>query len=364
MGQQPGNGGGRDNPHDILSVLEPGLRATIEAAERGEAETQDDLSSTVQKRKKFPVSSVVIRSSLALLLSFILVGGWVVNARREKPPLGPPVPADLEGMQETLATLEKTAERVRTKWNEMSESVQTAFRTFYSQGDLQLALDASQSSSDTIGFLAERYVKKIKYTPLPEEEESKDEKEDYALCNMVVTATLRAVEIRLDQLAKLEKFAAEHPGTPEMLVERLTNMVSIQKIIESSDQKVSEIFQELLGFVERAKFWRSTSEKKRVENLTMPALEIPFPFTRLAEAVNSSVEREELRSLSPAKILGWQEQWNVPGLQGIIYHIKGAIEGSCSLQQKERASALAGWAQDKAVRLRLMHPFTIAVSLL
>ncbi|CDJ54202.1 hypothetical protein, conserved [Eimeria brunetti] len=415
MGQWPEHGGGPGAPHGLLPGFGSLLGPKVDDAVAEESESEDASSTTVPPKKKLPVSPVMLRASAALLLPILLLSGLAVHARRERRPVGAPVPTDREGLKGTLDSLEKAAESVRAKWNDLSEPVHEAFHSFYSPGGLQRVLDVPQNVPDAVGFLVDTYAKALKARPLPGEDASEEEKVDYALCNMVLEGTLRAVEIRLDQLAKLEKFAEEHPDTPvfhlgtsaaplwmnkaereeptvsfaeffrrieaegnnkaapskdsgpkvpEVLVERLTNLISVQKLIETSDRAVLETFKGVLGFVAQAKFGRDTSGKKRVDNFVIPPLDVPFPFARLADVVDRTAARAKLRSFSPSKMRLWEKQWHVPGLQGVISNLKGAIEGNSSFQKKERVAALSGWAQDKDVLSRLMHPFTIAISLL
>ena len=390
-------------------------RPTPDGAEPELRESEHELSTTLRMQRKTHAVPFWIGTSAVLLFFVLVLGGWKAVAKRERRPVGPPVPTDLEGLQGTLDVLDTAAERVRAKWNMSSEDVHVAFNSFYSPRSVELREVDPRTIPETVGLLVDTYVKALKSRPFPDKNASKEEKEEYALGNMLLTAVLDAVYFRLEQLTRMESFAAGNPGSevihlgirssllwmcdlekeedtvsfaqfcrdlqaagivklppqkgegprvPAAQVERLKGFAELSSLISSYDQKVFGKFRELLGFVAQAKFGRDGDGKVRLDNFYTSPFSFPFPFTRLAQAIERSSKRAEARRVSPSIVLGWMKHWNMPGLQSVIFVEKNRIVGSVYLQREERLSAVSGWMGRHAHITRLSHPFTIAVTLL
>ncbi|CDI83344.1 hypothetical protein, conserved [Eimeria acervulina] len=414
MEQRLVNEGGPTSPHAELPGSGLMQRPTPDGAEPELRESE--LSTTLRMQKKTHAVPFWIGAAAVFLFSLLVLGGWKAVAKRERRPVGPPVPTDPEGLKGTLDALEKAAERVRAKWTLSSEDVRAAFSSYYSPRNVASPREVDpRTIPGTVGLLVDTYVKALKSGPFPDKNASKEEKEEYALSNMLLSAVLDAVYTRLDQLTSMESFAAGNPGievvhlgvrtpllwmcdlekeedtvsfakfsrdlqaagivqlppqngegptAPEAQVERLKGYVKLNNLISSYDQKVLGIFQELLGFVAQAKFGRDSDGKERIDNLYISPSSPPFPFTRFAQAVDRSSKRTEVRRVSPSNVLGWKDHWNMPGLQAQIFRERTKVVGSVYLQQEERRDAVSGWLKRHEHLTRLSHPFTIAVSLL
>ena len=422
MEQRTDNEGGPTNPHAEPPDLWSMQRPTPDGAEPQLRGSEHELSTTLRIQKKARGFPVWIGTSAVLLFFILVLGGWKAVAKRERRPVGSPVPTDPEGLKGTLDALDKAAERLRIKWGKSSEKVRVAFNSFYSPSGLadgaelaeSLPTDAFRDFPEIIDVLG-AYVDEFRSTPLPDKNASKEEKEDYAMGNLVLLCTVRAATTRLGQLAKLERVANEHPGTgvyllsirpvtdlmatveeeehdfsftrfvrqlevegieefppqkgsgptaPETAVNPLVNAMRVKHIIESHDMEVFGIFQELLDYAEQAKFGRDSNGKSSVDNLSLPHSELAFPMARFALAFGRSSERAKLRRTSACEVLGWQKHWNVPGLHNFAQMTRSSVIGSVSLQQYERLSAISAWSFNTDPRTRLLHPFAIAISLL
>lgn len=133
-----------------------------------------------------------------------------------------------------MDALEKAAKRVRNKCNLSSEDVLAAFRSFYSPCSVKHAHINPQGIPDTVAVLIDAYVKALKSRHFPDKNASKEEKEEYALCNMALTDTLRAISIRLEQLTRMKKFAEYHPraGIIHLGIPRYLNWVNDDELEE------------------------------------------------------------------------------------------------------------------------------------
>ncbi|CDI83342.1 hypothetical protein EAH_00036140 [Eimeria acervulina] len=163
---------------------------------------------------------------------------------------------------------------------------------------------------------------------------------------MLVSAVLDALFVRLEQLTRMEWFAADteviHLGTAGDAL-----WMSAMETEEST-----------------AKFGRDSNGKERVDNLYISPSVLPFPVTRFAEALNRSSVKAEARRISTSKIRRWQPHWHPSGLQKAIASERTSIIGSPFLQTHERHAALSGWFDAEDTPARLAHPFEIAICLL
>ena len=220
MEQRTDNEGGPTNPHAEPPDLWSMQRPTPDGAEPQLRGSEHELSTTLRIQKKARGFPVWIGTSAVLLFFILVLGGWKAVAKRERRPVGSPVPTDPEGLKGTLDALDKAAERLRIKWGKSSEKVRVAFNSFYSPSGLadgaelaeSLPTDAFRDFPEIIDVLG-AYVDEFRSTPLPDKNASKEEKEEYALGNMLLSALLDALFARLEQLTRMEWFAADNLGT-------------------------------------------------------------------------------------------------------------------------------------------------------
>ncbi|CDJ54001.1 hypothetical protein, conserved [Eimeria brunetti] len=369
---------------------------------------QDAATRTKQSGGKllFPF---LVSALVALALSAVLARGRFFAAEKEKPVLAHPLETDHQSLKQTLKIVDETARRLRNKLKESSAQVRESFLKLYTPNMLLETFTEEQSK-----FWCEKYVEVLKSQPIPEEVADEAERQEFALRNLLFTTIFRAAEIRLDHLNKLEELSLgpqipsassldletilphatvedkqdavsfqqftrmlerlgvvgvaqegdSGPKVSSVLADDLANAVAIKVHYDSCNLEVLQEFETFLASAQQAMAEMSEEERRRIENMEMPKLDVPFPLSVLTQAVERTKLRGEAERLSTAEILNWREQWNDVDVSTAAQDVRISQNTMFSVALDAKHSAVEEWGYLENETVLSTHALSAAVFLL
>ncbi|CDJ34550.1 uncharacterized protein EMH_0020930 [Eimeria mitis] len=242
-------------------------------------------------------------------------------------------------------------------------------------------------------FWCKKYSDASKTQPLPEKTASKEEREDFAVRNMLLVTVFEAAETRLEFLNRIEELSKKHQiesvfsleverplpqptvedgrdafsfesftrrleklgvqgvaqegdsqGTvPWLVAQDLSNAVAIKAHYDASNMAVVDLYEDFLTFIEQTKVGKTEAERKRIENVILPESDVSVPLSVLADVVRSVKTTYEMEHFPAPQILSWRDQWNVPKLSSLTNDIRLSQKTMFDVALDSKHSALENW---------------------
>ncbi|CDI83340.1 hypothetical protein EAH_00036120 [Eimeria acervulina] len=347
-------------PPDVEGDVQDGVEgipvAIHEEAPVGETKTRE---------RKF-VCPLPVFVLVAFIMSVVLARGLYHLAGREKSVLPYPVPTDREGLRKTLEAVEEGAERLRNKFWGLPGPWREQFMNNYS---LRVATDNFTEEQFGSWF---NYALFLKTLPIPEETDSIEEREGYALRNLLFSTLLRCATERLDTLSRHMELLTRRdvpfgfsmegsilpplwygdphcesvsfgkftrrletlgvvgvaqggdsgPTVSTALADNLAFALAIRKIYEDSDRVVTEECERFLASVEQVTKGKTKEEARRMQSLAMPGLTGRFPVPILAKAVERARLKGASENFPLSAVLNLRSRWDDVGVSSAVVDVK------------------------------------------